>query len=1298
MRFSLLLYTCLLSGFGLPAGRAWAQTAAVTLQWQGHEKALPLHGLPDKIPVFSGAAVDYTERLPYFRLQLQGTHMGSFQLRDTRYEAFSPEDQRLFRKQDIGQEPTIHLNNATQNKLPQSIVTILPIRLNPQTGQLEKLISFSYTYTSHSAATQSTENTQAGLATASVLSTGNWYKIGVTNTGIHRIDKALLQSLGMNTQQLDPRTLQLFGNGGGILPQAISAPRPDDLIENAIWVAGEADGRFDDGDYVLFYAQGPHTWQYTGGTQGFQHQHNIYSDTAYYFIRVGTENGVRMHARSQAGSSGQTLTSYNERLYHERDLRNMVYSGREWYGEDFSIFNTSREVSFPVSDIVPGSDIRLSAFLMANSATESSFAIRLNNQLLGTQTISGRGTYAYHPEGVNSLKTYTLNQLVVGQPTELKATFNFNTGGNSTAIGYLNYLELHYVRQLKLYGDQTSFRAITSLATPVSTFRIAGAPPTAQVWDVTNPLRPVVQQTVVDTDISFSAPTDVLREFVVFRNTAGLKPVPFGKVANQDLHSHNLDGRLDLVVLTHPNFLNEANRLATHRRQHSNLNTIVITTRQVYNEFSSGAQDVTAIRDYMRMLYRRSAKSGGDVLYLLLLGDASYDYKNRLPGNTNFVPVYQSRQSLHPISSYSSEDYYGFLDDHEGEWTENISGDQLLDIGIGRLPVKTPMEAATVVDKIIAYDSPNHFGKWRSQVTFVADDGDNNEHLQDAEFLAKYLERNQPNYNPNKVYLDLYRQETVPNGQRSPEAVAAIDKAVEQGSLIVNYTGHGNEVSWAWEQILTTTQMNSWRNKDRLTFLLTATCEFGRYDNPNRSSGAELLLLSPQGGAIGMLTTTRPVFSSDNRILNRNFFRTAFTPVNGRMPRLGDLVQLTKNNSLTDNVSSSRGVYNRNFTLLADPSQQLAYPKLQTRITHINGHATAKDTLGALGKVSLKGIVTNLAGITESGFNGNLHVTVYEKELIRQTFGDKTPEFVVDPKSPPPPGSNPVPVKLRENIVFDGQATVKSGQFELNFVVPKDIDNRYGAGKISLYASNNTHDALGADTTIVIGGTTQGILADNTPPTIRLFMDDESFIFGGNTSQHPVLLAKLFDENGVNTSGIGSGHEIIAVLDEGTANAIVLNDYYTSERDNYQSGRIRYPFKDLPAGPHSLRLKAWDTHNNSAEEYLEFIVSNNEKLALSHILNYPNPFSTSTTFHFDHNRAGENLDIQIQIFTVSGKLVKTLHTTSYASQSHVAGLSWNGKDEFNDTLARGVYVYRIIVRSQYDGASTAKIEKLVLLN
>ncbi|GHA73720.1 peptidase C25 [Pontibacter akesuensis] len=1088
-----------------------------------------------------------------------------------------------------------------------------------------------------------------------------------------------MQALGVSIQSIDPKKVQLFGNGGGMLPQPNSAPRPDDLQENAILVAGEADGKFDDGDYVLFYAQGPHTWKYDATTQQFSHTYNVYSDTAFYFLRINHSTGARIAKREQAAGATQTISTYTERQFYEKDLKNMVYSGREWYGEDFSSFQTTREFSFPVSDAVAGTAVKLTAALMANSAASSSFAVSLNGQPLGTQTISGRGSGEYHPEGVNSIRTYTLNQQQLGTGNAYKVSLAFSPSGGATAIGYLDYLELQYERQLKLYGEQTAFRAPQSINQPVSSFALAGLPAQAQVWDVTNPLQPVAQQ---HSSGRFSAPTEVLREFVAFQNIS-TKPIPAGKVTNQNLHG--ISGSTDFVIVTHPGFLQEAKRLAAHRAQHSSLNVQVVTTTQVYNEFSSGAQDVTAIRDFMRMLYTRSSKPEGEVLYLLLFGDASYDYKNRLrTQNTNFVPVYESRESLHPINSYSSEDYYGFLDEDEGEWAENSRGDHLLDIGIGRLPAKSTAEAAILVDKIIAYDSPSHLGSWRSKITFVSDDGDGNEHQQDAEFLANYVQDNFPKYNLNKVYLDLFEQIATASGQRAPAANAAIDQAVEQGSLIINYTGHGREIDLAAEQVLTLPQISNWQNKNNLTFLLTATCEFGRYDDPARPSGAELALLHNKGGAIGLLTTTRPVYSNGNRVLNRNFFKSAFTPINGRMPRLGDVVMQTKNNSINENTSGSRGVNNRNFSLLCDPSLQLAYPALEAKITSINGRQAAADTLSALQKVVLQGQVQDMNGSIAQDFNGEVHLKVYEKPTTRYTLGDEQ--------------GQPVPVQVRENVIYDGKASIKSGLFEATFVVPKDISYTYGHGKISLYARSGTQDALGVDKGVIIGGTAPNAAADTTPPTVQLFMDDASFKPGGITGKTTTLLARLFDENGINTTGTGIGHEITAILDGKQDSLLVLSDYYTTDLNNYQEGGLTYVFKDLAPGRHTLRLKAWDTHNNSAEGYIEFFVSNDAGLALEHLFNHPNPLSDETTFHFNHNRAGEALEVQVQVFTLSGKLVKTLQTVAEASPAHFAELTWDGRDKYNERVARGVYVYRVTVRSLQDGTKASKVEKLIILN
>jgi hypothetical protein len=777
--------------------------------------------------------------------------------------------------------------------------------------------------------------------------------------------------------------------------------------------------------------------------------------------------------------------------------------------------------------------------------------------------------------------------------------------------------------------------------------------------------------------------TDSLREYLVFAGSDFPKPVPLGRVANQNLHALNQNGQLDLVIVTHPLFKAQAEQLAQHRRQRDNFQVAVVTTTQVYQEFASGSQDVAALRDFLKMLYERRSSNGEKRLYLLLFGDASYDYKYRIPHNTNFVPVYESRESLDPLTTYSSEDFYGFLNEEEGEWSEtHFSTPELLDIGVGRLPVKSVSEAETVVDKIRHYDSAAGFGKWRNRITLLADDGDGAEHLRDAESLAHYLETNQPAYLSKKLYLDLYKQQSLPNGQRSPATNADLNQAIEQGTLILNYTGHGNETTLAHEEVLTLAQIEGWKNYDRLVFMLTATCEFGRYDDPGRTAGAEVALLNPRGGAIGLLGTTRPVYASTNRLLNRNFMQMAFTPVNGRLPRLGDLLVQTKNNSQAQ-------ASNRNFTLLGDPTQQLAYPALRAQVTTINtlpvtGGIT--DTLRALQQVSLAGKITDATQVLQSDFDGVIEVTIFDKPTVVKTLGDESDASRPDVEE----------IQVRENIIYAGTATVRKGTWTLSFVVPKDISYHVGPGFISLYAYNAQTDAHGLADGLAVGGSTLPAPEDNTPPQIRLFMDDESFVSGGLTGQDPVLLARLTDANGINTTGIGIGHEITATLDGNSS--YVLNGYYTADQDKFQAGQVRFPFKDLPLGRHELRLKAWDTHNNAAEASLRFQVTRENDISIAQVLNYPNPFYDQTTFRLDHNRSNEDLDIQIHIFTVTGKIVKRITTRGPATDTQLPQVSWDGRDDSGARLSPGVYLYQVTLRSTKDGSQIQKINRLIKLN
>ncbi|MBX0292484.1 type IX secretion system sortase PorU [Hymenobacter sp. HSC-4F20] len=1296
-----------LGGAGRPAqAQATEQVVRARIVWAG-TVSLTVRGQQRRVPSFKGAAFAPNEQVGTYQLQLAGT-VTTGALRDATYEALTAADARQLDLAALPTLPALRLTSGLAQHQPVTLLAVQPLRRNPQTGQAEKLVSFAYAYTT---AAQRPGASARTYARASVLSQGDWYKIGVPASGIYKLDKKALADLGLNVQSLDPARLRLFGNAMGTLPQPNQTFRPDDLVENNIRFVGDANATFDDAEYFLFYARGPHTWTRAGSAARFQHHQNPYTDTAYYFLTVGSSAGRRVAAAPVVtGSASARITAFTERQFYERELVNLAKSGRLWLGEQFSATD-QRSVSFTVPDLVPNTAVQVTSSVAAASVAPTFFQTSINGQTAASQVVPGyfcTGGPGCYPEVGNTNLT-TLNYSVpASAPTDIKVDLTYNGSNDPAAKGYLDYLELNARRQLRFTGSQLEFRSLENIApAAVSQFELANAAGVS-IWDVTNPRR---VNEVVATNGVFLARTDTLREFVAFSGSSFPTPRNFGRVATQNLHALNLDGKLELVILTHPAFLTEANRLAAHRTTHDGLTTQVVTTTQVFNEFGSGGQDVSAIRDFMKMVYDRAP--AGKRQYLLLFGDASYDYKadpankadqlpawwkDRLPANAdkinqNFVPVYESAEGLDLIMgarpggqgiTYSSDDYYGLLDDTEGAWIPNTSS-ELLDIGIGRLPVRTADQARLVIDKLIAYDSPTSYGKWRNRLSFVSDDGDTNLFTTYTEQLTSPLDTlaTARGYNVYKHYLDMYPQLVVAAGQRSPAAEQAIDEAFEQGSLLINYIGHGGPKGWADEQILTNASVLRLQNSNRLAFLFTGTCDFSTYDNPEFTSAGEQSLTDITGGAIGLFTTTRVVYADRNQNMAVEFFRDLFTPhSDGSMPRMGDICLATKNAAVS-------GDNNRNYALLGDPSMRLAYPKQEATVTEINGKSasfTQLDTLKALQQVEIKGEVQR-AGQRDTRFTGTAQIQVFEKKSIVKTLGNDPTDSIIS-------------VAIRENVLYDGPATVSNGQFRVQFVVPKDINYQVGLGKISLYAADAAArtDAHG-ELLVPIGDAAQLAFRDTIPPRIRLFMDNEnSFVFGGLTGTTTTLIGNLRDESGINTAGTGIGHDLTATLDGDPSQVTILNEFYTAKVDSFQAGQVKYLFKSLSPGPHELRVKAWDTWNNSAERAIEFIAAPTEKLALQHVLNYPNPFATATTFHFDHNRQGEELEVQVQIFTVSGKLVRTLQASALSSGPHVASISWDGRDEYQDQLARGVYVYRVSVRSPRDGSTASKFEKLVLLN
>ena len=1338
MRPFFLFVACvgLVLGTAAPA-RAQSGGSAVAhgvIQWGGYADVPTMSARKHKVPTFNEAHPAMDDQVGWYSLRLSGA-VSEGELLNLVYEPFPAADAKLFDAAGLPAGPEPRLTSGLEMKQAVSHLSLRPVRRNPQTGQPERLLSFDYRYTPGARPVAARGTAARTHALHSVLATGDWYKMGVAESGIYKLDKTALNSLGL-TANVNPNNLHVYGNAMGILPQANAAPRPDDLAENNVLFVGNANTVFEDDEYFLFYSPGAHTWEAQGGV--FRHRNNIYTDTTYYFVTVNNTAGRRVPtaAALTATPTTPTVSTFVHRAFYEHDLANLLHSGRYWVGEGFASGGQKQFVFGNIPDLVPNSPIRVTSSLVANSATSSSFQLTLNGAALGTEVLDARPNYDYGAIATVGLATKQVALAAPGSELRVGLTYNSSDPG---ASGYLDYLVVNAQRSLRLSGPQLEFRSLANIApSALNRFEVANATG-AVVWDVTNPRRPVVRPlAMAGSTGTFVAPADTLREYVALLPTGNFgRPRPFGKVANQDLHALNANANalLDLVIVTYAPFKAQAQRLADHRTRQNNLRVAVVTTAEVYNEYGSGGQDVTAIRDLMKQLYDRAP--GGKQMQLLLFGDASYDYKSdaynnkafeptwwkeRVPFkndadfnafNQNYVPTYESRESLAPFyggafgqASYSSDDYYALLDDNEGEWDEQRPGSELLDIGVGRLPARTPKgqptnadQARAVVDKLIGYDATAAYGKWRNRITLVSDDGNGDLFVgQGSELISSVIQTSYPVYNVHKVYLDLYPQLAVSAGQRSPEASRAITQSVEQGSLIVNYLGHGGPKGWTDEQVLTNESVMALRNPNNLTFFTTGTCDFSTYDNPDQTSAGEQSLIdNASGGAIGLFTTTRVVDAGLNAGLNQAYFNRVLRPVNGRMASIGTVVMLSKNDY--PGAGQPGVINNRNYVLLADPSMTLAYPKqtvvLDSVTERVAGKWVSAPALQALARVRVHGRVLN-NGAANTRFTGRAQVTIYDKPTTVMTLGN---EAGGDPASP----DKPRPVVIQENVIYGGQADVKNGEFNLTFVVPKDINYNLGLGKISLYAFDggpNRTDAHGYQLKTV-GGAAANVDADTTPPDIKLFMDDESFAFGGLTGQNTTLLAQLTDSSGINTTGAGIGHDITAVLDNDPNKVLVLNESYVSEVGDFRSGRVNNLFRDLAPGPHSLRLKAWDTYNNSAEKEIEFIVARNEKLALSHVLNYPNPFASSTTFLFDHNQAdGEpgNLDVQVQIYTVAGHLVRTLTASVSSTEPHQKSITWNGRDEYNDQLARGVYVYRLSVRSQLNGSSVSKYEKLVILN
>jgi hypothetical protein len=1241
----------------------------IEIEWEPTVSQVRFDGESQKRLSFSGAVIDPSNNLPHYRsVRRVSNNLDSISVSLTPLEVQEfPDIDKSVDISDLGADYQVRSSIRKSGNINYAIIEFFPIR--NKSGKVERLNRVELTY-------EYFESSQRGSGRdnewkeSSVLSTGEWYEIRTGEDAIYKLTYSFLQSCGFNLAGLPSSSIRLFGTKSGELSHSNDAWRPDDLTELSIYIDDQGDGTFDPGDNVLFHGEDQLTWRVQN--ERFAHSKNNYSDSSSYFLTIngGTGSPKRISKYVTQGDRTRMSSTYDFYDLYEVNSTNLIKSGRTWYGEQLGLV-PSYDFGFSVPDIDRGSNAFVKArfALRSVSISGNGMTLSLPNQggLSATETV-GAVSSSYASQ-------YAISNIVSldFKPTgsDFLTMVSIENSKNPNAQGWLDYVELNARRELSFIGPSMQFRDSKSSGLNNRTeFQVQSTEADLHIWDITA-INDVVEMTIsgsVSNGFKFLAETDSLKEFVIFTESGIKAPTKVGSVQNQDLHGL---GNVEYLVITHPSFRVYAEQLADMHEEIDGFSTAVVDVDDIYNEFSGGSQDISAIKEFVRMLYFRSQGSGKELKYLLLFGDGSYDYLNRISGNSNFVPCHQTMESLIPTASVVSDDFYGLLDIDEGD-----SPVDLIDIGIGRLPARTKSEAEQMVNKIKYYtESKKTFGDWRNSVTLVADDPEsrNDEFQRQTSTLGSLADSLSPEFNIHKIYLDAFKQVAGSGGERYPDASKAIDGRIRKGTLLMYYIGHGGELGWAHERVLEVPSINKWENLNSLPLFITATCEFTRYDDPRRTSAGEYVMLNPSGGGVALLTTTRAVYSGPNFDLTYSFTRQAFESLSQEKPRLGDMIKQTK----IENASTGAAGFNtRCFALLGDPAMRLAFPQENIIVTQI------PDTIKALDKVKIKGAIVDKDSNVLTSFNGLVYPTLYDKEVrIQGQNNDGEGVFFYEE---------------RRNVLFKGKSTATNGLFEFEFVVPKDINREYGEGKLSLYADNGSYDASGAEYDFIIGGLSDNPVNDEVGPEVNLYMNNDKFVFGGMTNEEPDLFAVVRDENGINMVGTGIGHDITAVLDENGANTIVLNDFYEADVDSYQSGKIRYPFQDLDEGRHTLKLQVWDVNNNPSDAYTEFVVANDEQFALDHILNYPNPFTTNTDFYFEHNKPGLSLDVRIDVFTVSGKLVKTKRGQYLNDGFRVGPINWNGRDDFGDVLAKGVYLYKITVKTPL-GEQVEEFEKLVIL-
>ena len=1101
-------------------------------------------------------------------------------------------------------------------------------------------------------------------ASESVLNSGKWVKIQVAEDGIYKLTAADLKKMGFSN--LDK--VAVYGYGGWPLDEDFSTTYIDDVPEVAVWRGA---------DYLLFYGKGPRKWEYSFSDKSFIHTNNPYSNYGYYFVTEKETAGRTMEKAASAAGATLQVTTFDDYVLHEEELVSVNSSGRELYGESFTS-TLSRDFTISVPGITNDEGKATLSFISRGNGT-----ITMNVD--GNALISGSVSVPSDEYEV-ARELYRERAWTADKGETVKVNIGYSTTGHKNV--HLNYFRLQMKRQLKVYDNYTFFRSLSARGN-ASRFVIQGADASTLVFDVTDGVNPQQMETSLNgTELSFSIPASAsLREFVVVKPSQIKAPVTVGEVANQNLHALP---QQDMIIIAQPNFTTQAERLAEAHRTKDNLTVRVVTPESIYNEFSSGTPDATAYRRFMKMFYDRQTSEADAPKYLLLFGDGSFDNRKltsawKSVDMSNMLLTYQTEESLNQYS-YVVDDYFGFLDDANNG--EEIY-EQKVDIGIGRFPVRTVAQATNAVDKVISYIENKNTGAWKNNLCFMADDGNNADrftigHMEEADSLADHLNRDHPELMIHKLYYDAYKKDKTAGSY--PDVRANLQKLLKDGLLLFNYTGHGGTTALSDEKVVTQTDIAQY-TYPCLPVWVTATCDFTRFDNVETSAGEDVFLNAKSGG-IALFTTVRVAYRPYNAYIDSHLLHNLFSRVNGRKRSLGDAMKAMKR-SLVASGSYNTNRVKMGFCLIGDPAVKLAYPEYGIKVTAINGQPVGETPVSfkALEKITVEGEVLDVSGQLATDFTGIVNPTVKDSKMtvtcLKNNNQDDSPAFTFTDYP---------------NTIFIGNDSVRNGKFSFTFTVPKDISYSNLQGKMNLYAvdTESGNEAQGNFDNFIVGGTSDTAETDTIGPEIRaLYLNDTTFVDGGQVNTTPYFVAELWDKSGVNITGSSVGHDMMLVIDESTVLSYNLNSYYELLPGEEGTGIVKFPIPALEPGKHTAEFWVWDILNNSTVRTFTFEVVEGLKPFLFDVIATPGIAREQVTFHLMHNRPESRMRVGIMVYDLAGRQLWKHEESGTSGLFENYTVSWD-LTSGGARMRPGVYIYRAAISTDNSKDAT-KARKFIIL-